>query len=359
MQGLAGSSDRLRNRANMQIILICAVLAAAIFIFDIASLPLGVAAGVAYVAVVLISLWLSHWKLSLIVAGGVSILTILGFLLSEPAGVLWMVMMNRLLALFAIWLTAMLGGWLVFVKHKKLEEALTRAEREADSANSAKSRFLATTSNDMRQHLQTLSLLSAVLRKSVDDPKIQKISVQQSEAVAELGDLLNSILEFSELESGTVDLNIEDVPIDEIFRQLKSEFDEQARTKGLSLTLESHDTVVHSDRVLLTRIIRSLLSNAIRYTNKGGVTVGCYPEYGGGMRITVQDTGIGVAANNLARIFDEFYRVDHDPVGKDGGRGLGLAVVETSANLLGTKVEVKSEPGQGSRFSFVVPAADL
>ena len=99
MQGLAGRSDRLRNQANVQIILICAVLATVIFLVDIASMPLGVAAGVAYVAVVLISLWLSNWKLSLVVAGGVSILTILGFVLSEPAGVTWMVMMNRLLAL--------------------------------------------------------------------------------------------------------------------------------------------------------------------------------------------------------------------------------------------------------------------
>jgi signal transduction histidine kinase len=108
--------------------------------------------------------------------------------------------------------------------------------------------------------------------------------------------------------------------------------------------------------VLLTRIIRSLVSNAIRYTNKGAVNVSCRREPDD-LTITVQDTGVGISQDNLAKIFDEFYRVDNDPVGRNGGRGLGLAVVESSLRLLGTKVEVESEPGHGSSFSFTVPTA--
>ena len=356
MQGVAGTTSKLRKFTDVQIILVCATLAAVIFAVDIASLPLGVAAGVAYVAVVLISLWLSRWQLSIAVAGGVSVLTIIGFLFSEPAGVPWMVIMNRLLALLAIWLTVMIGGWLVFVKRKNLEVALQEAERETERANNAKSRFLETTSNDMRQHLQTLSLLSAVLRKTVADPKMQELCGQQSEAVAQLGDLLNSILEFSELESGDVELEITDAPIREIFDQLQREFEDQAQAKGLQLHFESRDEVAYTDRKLLTQIIRSLVSNAIRYTDKGAANISCQREPGK-LRITVQDTGVGISSDNLARIFDEFYRVDNDPVGKNGGRGLGLAVVESSVRLLGTKVEVESDPGNGSRFSFTVPDA--
>ena len=351
MRGLAGESDSLKNHANVRIILVCTLLAVGIFLVDIGPLPLGVAAGVPYVAVVLISLWLSQWKYSIIVTGGVSVLTVLGFLLSEPAGIPWMVIMNRLLALLAIWLTAIVGGWLVFVKRRKLEEALQEAEREIDRAIDAKSRFLETTSNDMRQHLQTLSLLSAVLRKSAVDPKMQDLCAQQGEAVAQLGDLLNDILEFSEFESGDVELNITHLPMQEIFQKLKGEFKGQAQAKGLQLQFDSRNAVAYSDRVLLIRILRSLVSNAIRYTKQGAVNVSCLPETDG-LRITVRDTGIGISPDNLARIFDQFYRVDHDPVGKDGGRGLGLAVVERSVNLLGTKMEVESEPGQGSSFSF-------
>jgi signal transduction histidine kinase len=357
MQGLAGDSDSLKNHANVRITLVCTFLAVGIFLVDVGSLPLGVAAGVPYVAVVLISLWLSQWKYSLIVAGGVSVLTILGFLLSEPAGIPWMVIINRLLALLAIWLTAIVGGWLVFVKRKKLEEALQKAEQETDRAIDAKARFLETTSNDMRQHLQTLSLLSAVLRKSAVDPKMQELCVQQGEAVAQLGDLLNDILEFSELESGDVQVNITRAPVQEIFEQLQGEFEGQAQAKGLQLQFDSRDSVAYSDSVLLTRILRSLVSNAIRYTKNGSVNVSCLPETDG-LRFTVRDTGIGISSDNLARIFDEFYRVDHDPVGKNGGRGLGLAVVERSVNLLGTRVDVESKPGQGSSFSIIVPAAN-
>jgi signal transduction histidine kinase len=356
MQGVAGSTSKPRKYTNTQVMLVCASLAAVIFIVDIASLPLGVAAGVAYVAVVLISLWLSRWQLSIFVAGGVSVLTIIGFLLSEPAGIPWMVVMNRLLALLAIWLTVIIGGWLVFVKRRNLEDALQKAERETERANNAKSRFLETTSNDMRQHLQTLSLLSAVLRKTVSDPKMQELCAQQGEAVAQLGDLLNSILEFSELESGDVELEITDAPIQEVFEQLHGEFEGQSQAKGLQLNFESRNEVAHTDRVLLTRIIRSLVSNAIRYTNKGAVNVSCRREPDD-LTITVQDTGVGISQDNLAKIFDEFYRVDNDPVGRNGGRGLGLAVVESSLRLLGTKVEVESEPGHGSSFSFTVPTA--
>lgn len=355
MKGLAELSEDLAYHTNVLIVLACTALAVGIFAIDVASLPLGVAAGVAYVAVVLISLWLPRWQYSFIAAGGVTVLTILGFLLSEPAGIPWMVVANRILALAAIWSTAIVGSWLVHSRRKKSEDALQMAEQEADRARNAKSRFLESASNDMRHHLQTLSLLNGALRKIVTEPKAQEMFAMQGDAVAHLSDLLHSLLELSKLESGDVELEITRTPIQRIFRQLQDEYEGQAKAKGLQLHFDSQTEVAHSDRVLLTRIVGILVSNAIRYTNKGSVNVRCRREPGG-LRISVQDSGIGIAPDQLARIFDEFYRVDSDPVDRDGGLGLGLSIVDRSVNLLGTKMEVESEPGQGSSFALVVPA---
>ena len=130
--GQTRRSENFVTNRNVQIVFACTALAAGIFIIDIASLPLGVAAGVAYVAVVLIALWLPGWKSPFIAAAGVSTLTILGFLLSEPAGIPWMVVANRLLTLIAIWSTAIFGSWLVFAARKHSEEALRHAEQEAE-----------------------------------------------------------------------------------------------------------------------------------------------------------------------------------------------------------------------------------
>ena len=355
MKWLAELSIDLADRTNVLIVLACSLLAVGIFIIDIGALPLGVAAGVAYVAVVLLSLWLPRWQFSFIVAGGASILTIFGFLWSEPAGIPWMVVANRLLALAAIWLTAIVGSWLVHSRRKKSEVALQKAEQEADRARNAKSRFLESASNDMRHHLQTLSLLNGALRKIVKEPKAQEMFAKQGDAVGHLSDLLHSLLELSKLESGDVELKITETPIQGIFRRLQDEFEGQAKAKGLQLHFDSQTEVAHSDRMLLTRIVRILVSNAIRYTNNGSVNVYCRRE-AGGLRISVQDSGIGIAPDQLARIFDEFYRVDSDPVGRNGGLGLGLSIVDRSVNLLGTKMEVESEPGQGSSFSLIVPA---
>jgi signal transduction histidine kinase len=360
-KALARLSEDFAHRTNVLIILGCSLLAAGIFIVDIASLPLGVAAGVAYVAVVLASLWLPGWQYAIVIAGGVSILTILGFLWSEPAGIPWMVVANRLLALVVIWLTAIVGSWLVHSRRQKSEDALRmqhRAEQEADRARNAKSRFLETASNDLRHHLQTLSLLNGALRKVSTEPAAQKMFVMQGEALDHLSGLLNSLLEITKLDSGDVELEIMETPMPEIFRRLQDEFECQAQEKGLELHFDSQSVVAYSDRNLLTQILRIMLSNAIRYTHQGTVNVYCRRE-AGGLRVTVQDSGVGIAADQLAGIFDEFYRVEKDPASRNGSLGLGLSIVERSANLLGTKVEVESEPGRGSSFSLVVPAGSM
>ena len=352
----AGIPNISVNHSIARIALICAALAVGIFIIDIQSLPLGVAAGVAYVGVVFIALWLPEQRHTFIVAGGVSLLTVLGYPMSEPAGMPWMVAANRLLALYAIWLTALAGTWLIRTKHKKSEADIQKLEKEADRARNVKSRFLKTASNDMRHNLQTLSLLNGALRKTVTQEKAQKMFAMQSDALAELSDLLNSLLEISEFESGEVELTIGEIAIQEIFQQLKNDFEFQAKAKNLQVEFDCQSEVVLSDGMLLTRILRVLVSNAIRYTEKGLVRAFCTHE-SGGLRVTVQDSGIGMASDQLGMIFDEFYRIDNDPAARNNGLGLGLSIVERSARLLGTEVEVESEPGRGSTFSLLVPAA--
>lgn len=174
-QALARPSGDFAHRTNVLVVSACILLAAGIFIIDVVSLPLGVAAGVAYVAVVLLSLCLPGWQYAIFFAGVVSILTILGFFVSEPTGIPWMVIANRLLALAAIWLTAIVGSWFVHASRRKSddafgkivgylnvghdvtdqlehEKALQKAEQEANRARNAKSRLVDTASNDLRHH---------------------------------------------------------------------------------------------------------------------------------------------------------------------------------------------------------------
>lgn len=350
-------TDKLRQSghlSNAQIATICALISILVFIVDVASLPLGVAAGVAYVAAVLVALWFPRSRQTFTVAAGVSLLTALGFLMSEPAGIPWMVLANRLLALSSIWLTAIGGRWVIMARRRKAEEDIRSAQLEADKARSAKLRFLLTASNDIRHHLQTLVLLNAALRKTVEDPKAQRMLAGQGDAMGHLGDLMNSLLDITDIERGEVEPKIEDHRLNDILGQLDEEFRGSARAKGLEFVIDSSTAVVRSDRRLLTQALRSLLANAIRYTEEGTVAVRCVSKPGG-LRITVRDTGIGIEDVHLTSIFDEFYRVENNPASRNAGLGLGLTIVDRIARMLDIKLKVKSKPGKGSRFSLLVP----
>ena len=348
-------SHFIETLSNVHIVTVCAAISLSVFVVDIASLPLGVAAGIAYVPAVVVALWFPKWQQTFLVAGATSILTILGYIMSEPAGVPWMVLTNRLLALLVIWLTAIGGSWLVLARRKRTDEELQRAQTEAASARNAKMRFLTTAGNDIRHHLQTLVLLNATLRKTVQNEKAQQMFTMQGDALGHLGDLMNSLLDISEIESGDVELSIGEVELENVLNSLRDEFYAQAQAKSLILEIDNTSEIVRTDRELLTQALRSLVSNAIRYTHEGSVAVRCARE-SGGLRITVQDTGIGIEREQLVNIFDEFYRVENDPAGRHTGLGLGLTIVEHIVKLLGLSMNVESEPGQGSSFSLLLPA---
>jgi signal transduction histidine kinase len=329
----------------------------AVFLFDILVAPLGVAAGVAYGPAVLLALWHTDRRFTFVIAGIASALTILGFHLSDPSGPIWVLIANRLFALAEIWLIAVIGNWLVLSRHRKEEKKLRAAEHEADMARAAKTRFLLAASNDIRHHLQTLVLLNAALGRTVDNAKGQEMLLAQGDALGHLSDLMNSLLDITDMETGEVTPKIEDVSVAHILRVLDEQFRGKAAAKNLVLEIEPTDAVVQTDRQLFGKALRSLISNAIRYTEEGKVTVRCVSE-NGGIRVMVQDTGIGIPDDHLADIFDEFYRVENDSAARDVGLGLGLTIVDRITRMLGMQLNVESSPGKGSLFSLFLPAPE-
>ena len=247
-------------------------------------------------------------------------------------------------------------------KHMEDELIATRRQAEkaretAEYANRAKSRFLATASHDLRQPLQTLALLNGTLRRIVTDPQATEALSQQEQSIGAMSRLLNALLDISKLESGAIKPEPTDFGVAAIFEELRREFASIAADKGLELDVEQSDICVRSDRSLLEQVLRNLVSNAIKYTRRGRVALNSLLTSDSLVRIQILDTGIGIPADQLGSIYDEFYQVEVAPGGSRDGYGLGLSIVRRIADLLDLKLEVRSQPGQGSSFSVLLPHA--
>jgi two-component system, sensor histidine kinase len=231
------------------------------------------------------------------------------------------------------------------------------ARDTADRASQSKSRFLATASHDLRQPLQTLALLNGTLRRVVTDPDAAQALEQQEQAIGTMSVLLNTLLDISKLESGAISPQTRDFELAELFANLEKEFAVQAVHKGLRFEIEPCRQLVRSDPALVGQILRNLISNAIKYTNKGRVCVRCLCE-SGLARIDVQDTGIGIATEQLPHICSEFYQVGIPANASREGYGLGLSIAQRLVNLLMLKLDIRSELDNGSTFSLSLPAID-
>jgi PAS domain S-box-containing protein len=241
-------------------------------------------------------------------------------------------------------------------EQKRAEQALREARREADHANLAKSRFLATASHDLRQPLQTLGLLNGALRRMVDDAECREVLEQQDQAVDAMSRLLNALLDISKLESGAIKLELTDFEIFQLFDEMRREFAGMAASKGLRFSIDAPRELVHSDPALIGQVLRNLISNAIKYTQKGSVEL-CCERRNSGLRIEVRDSGVGIAADQASLIFEEFYQIGVSPNSSRDGYGLGLSIVQRIARLLEFRIEVSSVPGIGSVFAFELPSA--
>jgi PAS domain S-box-containing protein len=229
------------------------------------------------------------------------------------------------------------------------------ARESADRANQAKSRFLATASHDLRQPLQTLALLSGILRRVVRESSALEALAQQEQAIGAMTRLLSALLDISKLESGAIRPELTDFRISDLFEGLRREFASIATSKNLELQVSLCGEVAHSDPALVEQIMKNLLSNAIKYTAPGGRVALRGQLEGGAVKVDVVDTGIGIASDQIAYIYDEFYQVGVPANSSREGYGLGLSIVQRLVKLLDLRLEVSSEIGQGSIFSLRLP----
>ncbi len=240
---------------------------------------------------------------------------------------------------------------------RRMTDELRAARAEADSANKAKSRFLATASHDLRQPLQTLQLLNAALGRRVSDAAGLDLIQRQQAALDGMGELLNALLDVTRLESGALTPNLEVVALADLLADLQGQFEAVATSRNLTLEVPSTVECLLTDRVLIRQVLQNLLNNALKYTRQGGVTVSVH-RGDGALRIDVTDTGVGIPATEIDRVFDEYYRID-TPGARPRGFGLGLTIVRQIARLLGYTVTVISELGRGTTFAVHVPADSL
>ncbi|HET7811899.1 MAG TPA: PAS domain S-box protein [Steroidobacteraceae bacterium] len=239
-------------------------------------------------------------------------------------------------------------------ERKRVERALQEAHAEAERANIAKSRFLATASHDLRQPLQTLGLLNGALRRTVSEAESLEMLREQDVAIEGMSRLLNGLLDISKLESGAIKPQVTDFDLAPLFEELRRDFANFAANKGLRLSIDTPRVHLRSDPALIGQVLRNLLSNAIKYTQRGSVELRCEP-HGEFERIEVRDTGVGIPAGQLGHIFEEFYQVGVSPNSSRDGYGLGLSIVDRIARLLGLRIEVQSELDKGSVFSLELP----
>jgi len=231
------------------------------------------------------------------------------------------------------------------------ELATQAAKAEAERANNAKSRFLAAASHDLRQPLSALSLYVNILKTHVD-PAGEPLVENLKDCVGSLSALLTDLLDLSKLEAGVVRPNPTDFPIADTLFSLMSIHGPEARAHRLRLRHVVSGATARTDPVLYKRILGNLIDNAIRYTDRGGVLVGCRRRQGR-MWVEVWDTGIGIPQDKIAEIFEEFRQLGDEA--RTRGSGLGLAIVAKAAALLGLEISVRSRPGRGSVFAVELP----
>jgi signal transduction histidine kinase len=238
----------------------------------------------------------------------------------------------------------------------RIDEAtrkLTEQKEEAERANNAKSRFLAAASHDLRQPMHALGLFVGALKERIVYPEVSSIVQNIEASVTAMDSLFNALLDISRLDAGVFHPNIVDFPINRLLDRLRVEFAPQALEKWLRFKVMPCSAMVRSDPMMLERIMLNLVSNALRYTGQGGVVVGCR-RHPGGLRIEVWDSGTGIPQDRLHDIFHEFVQVGNPERDRNRGLGLGLAIVERMARLLGTRVVVRSRLHRGSVFAIDV-----
>ena len=238
--------------------------------------------------------------------------------------------------------------------HQAADRILALERDTAVNAGRMKSRFLAAASHDLRQPLQTIWTMQAILARALAGTEYASGIAAIEEAVRSMDQMLASLLDVNRLEAGAIQPVIGDFPLREILPQLRAEFACAAARKALCLDVEDSAEFVRSDRTLLPAILRNLLGNAVKYTRQGTVRMRVR-AMDDRLHIDVSDTGIGIAPQYLRRLFDAFYQVEDPARDSREGVGLGLSIVQIFCRILDHTVTVESRIGEGSTFTVHLP----
>ena len=234
------------------------------------------------------------------------------------------------------------------------------ARREADEANAAKSKFLAAASHDLRQPIHAQGLFLDVLSRTELTPQQRELVTCISAASDSSADMLNTLLDFSRIEAGVVQPYMQPFRVQHLFNKIEREFEPQADAKGLAYRSRETALVVQSDPALVELILRNLVSNAIRYTDSGGLLVVCRQK-GGAAMLEVWDTGIGIAPAQQGEVFKEFHQLGNPERDRRKGLGLGLAIAQGLAKTLDQtllhSLSLRSQVQRGSVFKLQLPIA--
>ena len=242
-------------------------------------------------------------------------------------------------------------------ERKNLEKTLAKAKQNAEEANISKTRFLAAASHDLRQPLQAITAHTDLLALSNTDPALGNSIKQLMIATQAMQEILEGLLGISQLDSGTITPDIRAFSISTFLSQLEGQYQASAKQKGLTFDIMPYAAVVQSDPTLLRVILQNLISNAIKYTQRGNVVVGC-ERRGDLLSIEVRDSGIGIPEAMKEIIFEEFYQLDNQARDRSKGTGIGLAIVKRIADLLKHPIYMHSVEGEGSCFAIHVPLID-
>ena len=239
-----------------------------------------------------------------------------------------------------------------------LEDRVAQRTRQLEAANAAKTRFLAAASHDLRQPIHAVGLLVGVLREYIRHPAASAVVERIQASVEGIESLLKGLLDISKLDAGGVRPQLQDVALARLFDAVALIEGPAAQAKGLRLRVARTRAIVHTDPEMLGQILHNLVANAVHYTERGGVLLGCRRVTRNGraaLRIEVHDTGIGIPAEAHARLYDEFFRIPSTRAGDAGGLGLGLAIVQRTTLLLQAPLSFRSKVGVGSCFTVTVP----
>jgi PAS domain S-box-containing protein len=228
------------------------------------------------------------------------------------------------------------------------------AKQLAEQANATKTRFVAAASHDLLQPLNAARLFASALEETTQEPAVRDVAGRIDGSLRAAEEVLDDMLDIARLESGALRAEPGDFPLRAVLEDLEQQFAPVAARRGLRLRVHAADCRIHSDRVLVRRVLQNLISNALRYTQRGGVLVGCRRR-GDRVAIEVWDTGPGVAEQHQRAIFEEFRRLEQPSPWGEKGLGLGLSICDRIARLLDLQLALRSRPGHGSVFSVSLP----